>query len=424
MKKRLLFAALFSAALVSCTKDQVVEVQQDEIKFNVVAANATKAAAVYCSNNPITSFEVWSEYTSDATIQTPVWNKYFADESVEYSNGSWSSTNVRYWPNLSDGKGSLRFYAVAGATKAVPGDPITYVEYDLQTGDAEWSGNGTAPVIKGFEPRSVVAQQEDLLFSVQQYKERPTDGKAVLNFRHALSQIEFKAKNTSYALYVNITGVSVGNIKGTGDFTLPTVSTSSNWTVHGTGAVVDDNSDQNNDGAQHSTRGSWALSGNAEKVYTVSGLNVNINNTSDEAFSLSTSTDDNSQVAEEVKNSMLLLPQNTEPVAPATAPTSYIAVKCSIWNKAVPDAASVTTANEVKLYEGWAVVPVAFDWKPGKKYIYTFVFGNGNGGTEGGDGEDPVPGTDPVLVPIDYTVTIDDFDLIGSNDFEIDMDQE
>lgn len=410
MKKRLFFAALFSAALVSCTKDQIVEVQQDEIKFNVVAANATKAAAVYCSNNPITSFQVWSEYTSDVTVGTPIWNKYFADESVTYSDDKWSSTKVRYWPNLSDDKESLRFYAVAGAT------------CDLKTGAGEWSGDGTAPVIKGFEPRTVVAQQQDLLFSVQQYDDRPLEGKAALNFRHALSQIEFRAKNASYALYVHITGVSVGNIKGAGDFTLPTVSTSSNWTVHG--GVEDNNSDQNNDGISTSTRGSWSLLGEANKIYTVSELNVFINNTTPtEAVSLSTSKDDNSQVVDEVKNSMLLLPQNTEPVSPGTPPTSYIAVKCTIWNKAVPNATSVTTTNEVKLYEGWAVVPVAFDWKPGKKYIYTFLFGNGNGGTQGGTGDNPDPGTNPVLVPIDYTVTIDDFDLIGGNDFEINMDK-
>ena len=68
MKKRLLFAALFSAALVSCTKDQVVEVQQDEIKFRVATENATKApvGAVATNTNSIDNFRVIASlYTSD-----------------------------------------------------------------------------------------------------------------------------------------------------------------------------------------------------------------------------------------------------------------------------------------------------------------------------------------------------------------------
>ena len=51
-------------------------------------------------------------------------------------------------------------------------------------------------------------------------------------------------------------------------------------------------------------------------------------------------------------------------------------------------------------------IPVAFNWEQGKKYIYTLVFGEGNGGYEP-DPEDPTP--DPVLVPITFTVTVDDF---------------
>jgi hypothetical protein len=76
--------------------------------------------------------------------------------------------------------------------------------------------------------------------------------------------------------------------------------------------------------------------------------------------------------------------------------------------------------SDVCLHSGWAVIPVSFDWEPGKKYIYTFVFGEGNGGYEGGEDPDsPTPGVDPVLTPITYTVTVDDFQKGYDKDVEM-----
>ena len=56
----------------------------------------------------------------------------------------------------------------------------------------------------------------------------------------------------------------------------------------------------------------------------------------------------------------------------------------------------------------------------GKKYIYTFVFGEGNGGYDGGaDPDDPSPSEEPVLTPITYTVTVDDFQKGYDEDVEM-----
>ena len=57
----------------------------------------------------------------------------------------------------------------------------------------------------------------------------------------------------------------------------------------------------------------------------------------------------------------------------------------------------------------WAYVPVAFNWKPGYKYVYTFNFTNGgNAGYDDSNGNDK-PGNVAVLLPLTVDVTVDDF---------------
>ena len=64
-------------------------------------------------------------------------------------------------------------------------------------------------------------------------------------------------------------------------------------------------------------------------------------------------------------------------------------------------------------------IPVAFDWQQGKKYVYTLVFGEGNGGYDPDPEPDPDPeDPDPVLVPITFEITVDDFELVDGGDIE------
>lgn len=84
---------------------------------------------------------------------------------------------------------------------------------------------------------------------------------------------------------------------------------------------------------------------------------------------------------------------------------SYLAVKCQIYNVAGGEYA----ATDVCLYDGWAVIPAAFSWVQGNKYIYTFVFGEGDFGYNGGNGDTPTPDEEKVLTSMNYTVTVDNF---------------
>lgn len=393
--KRIIIGAMAAAALLACSKDQVIEQNRanDEIAFSVVADNQTKASAVYCANNLLPEFNVAATYTkTDATAAQ--W--YFQNDNIKNVGGSWvNQTTTRYWAD----NGTLDFYAIYNGTMNM-------------------SAIGDAPAVPtvNFTPEVEVEDQLDLLYAVATGKKKSDNAPVALNFRHALSQIEFRAKNTNAQLYVVIEGVQVGHTPSTGIFTYPEDATSVKYEDH-----------EQDTATPELNTGSWAL-GTATADYTASFSPVNVagSKTNPVTVGLTLSTDAKGETRD-FANSMLLLPTSsleggkTTAWTPAASETdfdgTYLAVNCKIYNVAGASYAN----SDICLHEGWAVMPVAFAWEPGKKYIYTFIFGEGNGGYDGGDPDpdpdpenpdpDPKPSDDPVLAPISYTVTVDDFQL-------------
>ncbi len=376
--KRIIIGAMAAAALLACSKDQVIEQNRanDEIAFSVVADNQTKAAAVYCANKLLPEFNVAATYTKTGET-TAQW--YFQNDNIAFESSAWvNKTTTRYW---ADG-GTLDFYAIYNGTMNLTAVGKTP---DLPTVD--------------FTPAVSVADQKDLLYAVATGKTKTTDAVA-LNFRHALSQIEFRARNTNAQLHVVIEDVQVGHTPSTGTFTYPAGATDVNFENH----------DQDAAASPALNTGSWAV-GEATADYTASFNPVTVaGNNENVGLTLSSDKDN-------VTNSMLLIPATTTAWTPAASQDdfdgTYLAVNCKIYNVA----GTSYVEGDICLHEGWAVMPVAFAWEPGKKYIYTFVFGKGNGGYDGGDPdpdpdpdpENPTPSDDPVLVPISYEVTVDDF---------------
>ena len=89
-------------------------------------------------------------------------------------------------------------------------------------------------------------------------------------------------------------------------------------------------------------------------------------------------------------------------------------MKCKIYNVA---GSEFNPATDKVLYNGNAAIPVAIDWKQGKRYIYTFTFNNGNGGWTPNP-DDPKP----VLTAIDYSVSVDDFVPVDGGDNDMNGD--
>ena len=368
--------------LGSCSQDDVVDVNRDgdEIRFTAVTNGSTRAADIYSPGALPKSFQV------SAMSQGKV---YISDDKIdrvgEQAPYKWeNSTGTRYWP-----EDAVDFYAHfnAGGT------------FQLNNG---------APTFDNFSVASAVGSQVDLLYAVKKGQAKPeTDTPVKLNFRHALSQIVFKAKNESENIFVQIKGVKVMNVKNSGTYTFPT-TTDPNLPTSGA--------------ADSENRGSWNLA-DTKTSYEVdfSLTDVKGSKTNPTVVNLT----------DEKGTALMLMPQTTNAWDPETNPDpdgstaaskattdTYLLVDCVIYN--VSGEGSDLPGDNVCLWGDGSdgsyttkelAIPVKFDWTEGHKYTYTLVFGNGNGGYDP-DPEDPNP--EPVLVPISFEVTVDEF-LDGGN---------
>lgn len=378
MKKYYFLAAGLLLMLGSCSQDDIVEANlgADEIRFAAVTNGSTRAADIYNPTNMPASFQV------SAMSQGKV---YISDDKIERKGSeapyTWeNSTGTRYWP-----EDAVDFYAHvnAGTTFAL---------------------NNGAPTFNNFAVGSAVGSQVDLLYAVKKGEKKETTP-VQLNFRHALSQIVFKARNESENIFVQIKGVKVKNVKNSGTYTFPT-TTDPNLPTSGT--------------ADSENRGSWALADTkAEYNVTFSLTDVKGSKTNPTTVNLS----------DEEGTALMLMPQTTDAWVPETYPkpgvgntNSYLLVDCIIYNVADGSATTLPGDNvclwgeesEGKYTTKELAIPVKFAWEEGKKYTYTLVFGNGNGGYNP-DPDDPDPDKpEPVLVPISFEVTVDAF-LDGGN---------
>ncbi len=368
-------------ALASCSNDDLINANHDgdEIAFNVVTNPVSRANDVYCNNNKPPQFTVWATHNNAQYIDGD--NIVFNTATSKWEN----TTGNRYWPD-----GNVTFFAHHNA-----GTAFKY--------------NNGSPIIENFTVAADVANQTDLIYAVKT-QSRPTEGNQVtLNFRHALSQIVFQAKNTNQNLYVEISGVSVCKVKNNNTFTYPTADTDNNI-AHPNGTM----------GEYDTSWGTWGNAATGSEKYSVNFAPVElVGNTEATAKSLTVTPDAGKEFN---SNAMLLLPQTSTAwdakdttTKPGDQDNTYFLVKCQIWNVAGD---AVDKSKDVCLWgkDGAkdVAIPVALDWKQGKKYIYTFVFGDGNGGY------DP-EGPNPVLLPITFNVTVDEFVPVENQN--IDMDE-
>lgn len=390
--KRFFFGAFGLLALASCSNDELTSVNRDgdEIAFSVVTNSVTRAADVYCNQNPPSDFKVWAMY-DNAT--------YINGDQITYNENSskWeNASGTRYWPD-----GEVSFFAHVNA------------------GD-NFSWNSGSPKIENFSVGTDVATQQDLLYAVKTAS-KSKDGQATLNFRHALSQIVFQAKNTNPNLYVEISGVSVCKLGDKNTFTYPSQNTDNNIVNHdGTTSSI----------IYNDSWGTWNELTGGTTSYSVEFTPVKVPGSKNATPVSLTNTNESGK--EFSNQAMLLLPQETtawdvdEKTATSGNPEnqegSYFLVKCRIFNVA----GETFTDKDVLLWgnpDGTgkdAAIPVALTWEQGKKYIYTFVFGDGNGGydPDPDDPEDPDKPT-PVLVPITFEVTVDDFVAVTEKDVQM-----
>ena len=394
MKKHLVLGALAVLALAACTKSEVVELNRgNEISLSAVSGkNLTKAAtgSGYCNNNLPADFQVWAA-TQGKT--------YFADQKYKKSGTSYIADGAaRYWP---DGTATVDFFAVKN-----------------HNGTATFTNSGTTALeFADYTVADDVDKQTDFIYAVNKDQGKPSGGAAApLNFRHALSQIEFRAKNGNKNIRVFINGVKVVNVKNTGKFTM-SEATTGNFKNH-------DNDVTNEYPTPTRTgRGTWAdQSGKA--TYSVSFTEVPVPGNGNAVNLTYTGAEYND-------NSMYLLPQTltvwdgTGAAGASGQDDAYFVVNALIYNdKDADPALTFNKAENVVLWGtndgsgNWTAKPIAvklpaMQWEDGFRYLYTFNFTDyGVGGSDPGTGA-------PVLTPITLEVTVDDFVDVADKEVEV-----
>lgn len=401
MKKSLYLVAIAATALASCSSDDVMQLNSgNEINFSVVADNDSRAATVYCNYNLMKGFNLYAGYNNGG------WSTFIEEDFITVSeNGKCTQTETRYWPET----GNLTFF---GLVNTPANNFATMISASNYSTEVVWGAE--TPVVRDFKPSTDVTQQTDLLYAVAAGCTKQA-APVQMNFRHALSQIEFRAKNLNPQLHVVIDAVRVGQTDAQGTYTLPTQSTTPN--------MVDHNVDKTYNKDSY-VKGTWS-DVQGKEDYLVKFNSVAVPYDEGKVQDLTISTDG----AATYNNSLILIPTMEDgeattawnPAA-ATYDGTYLAVYCTIYNVAGD---SYNEATDVAvLHKGWAVIPVSFKWKQGKKYIYTFNFSKeGNGGYEGGENiEDKIPSDEPVLTGIELEVTVDDFIRGEEPEQEMDTD--
>lgn len=343
MKKNLLFAALAASVMVSCSNDDIVDVNHGEgIAFRASLDRAlTRANATTLEN--MTEFNV-----------TAIGNNanYFTDMTVTKIGDEWKPAHTYYWPGY-----ELSFFAY---TPKISGVSI----------------NNDRSEIKAFSPERKAAEQKDLLVSFNKGDKKNENNGVAMNFKHALSQIEVKAKCSNEKIKIEVRGVKMVNAAAKADFTFPEEETN-------TGYVLSQNkwsgwTDKDDHSKAYMIKGSQKLQLRADEQSIMFGTN----------------------------NFMLIPQQLTAWNGTEDTNGAYLSVLCRIY--------SLDNGKETLLYpeptkddpktDKYAFAAVAIDtnWEPGKKYTYTLNF-CGNGGGAGEIDPNPVDPTDPTDPEIDPT---------------------
>ena len=195
MKKSLFILAGLALLGTSCAKtEEVVETSSGRaISFNGYAAKLTKAAQTDVTAENLESFNVTA--IGEGSV-------YYDNATYTKKGNVWESNPVHFWPTY-----SLDFYAynTPAATTGFTREITTTVQTLTVT------------------PSSILGEQEDLVAAYAVSKSATNtnaDGAIVLEFKHYLTQVIVKAKNSSSSHYnVVVDGVKLANLAGDGIYT-------------------------------------------------------------------------------------------------------------------------------------------------------------------------------------------------------------
>jgi len=340
--KKLFFFAIAALGLAACSNDEVVEMNENNaISFRTVVTGVTRSTAGPMSGTSWATGDVFNVYADFYDASATSHAKYFQADFTKQDGGYFTSTNLYYWPAF-DTSDKMTFTAIYGATHST----------------------STVGMVDDYSPAVAAASQMDVMVAKKEVTASVVP--VVLNFRHALSQIVVNVKNTNANLDFDITGVRIGYVSTTGDFTYSGGETGPQE------AQVDADAGNLTTSVTLVSQTDWT---------PVAVTNANTNKYDQASTATVTST--NAGVSLTSFNPWLLIPQTqTAATAYAAAATgtaasdptlngSYIALELEIYNY------NGSARSNKLLAKQWCYWPCAFTWNPGYKYTYTVDLAGG-----------------------------------------------
>lgn len=343
---KILAVAAVATLFASCSNEEelanVSKSESNAIRFaGISGLSDTRATPINTANLTTTNFEVMAFMSADnALFMGGKHELGHSDQGVKivYNTSAWDYADKdqqAYWPTTGD----VDFYAVS---PAMMNDLILYFGYDMTSA----AKTITYTTFDEYGSSSSTIANQDVMYAVAKGRNKTNNGTTPvqMKFKHILSQVVFKAKTTSSILEVDVENVKIHNFAVGGKFTLPEEDPKmSDWTLS-------------------PLMGAYTVKLNAANVKT-----------NDAVVDLS-----------DMNSPMMMIPQQLTKWSTYSAGTAvpkheadtkkecYLEISMKLKQN---DSYLIGSATEYK------TVYVSFDngtgWEPGKRYIYTLIFGGG-----------------------------------------------
>lgn len=341
---KILAVAAVATVFASCSNEEelanVGKSESNAIRFaGISGLSDTRTTPINTTNLTTTNFDVMAFMSADnALFMGGKHELGHSDQGVKivYNTSAWDYADpdqMAYWPTAGD----VDFYAVSPAFT----DELVYYSfaYDM-TSDAKTITYATADEYK------TGATNHDVMYAVAKGRNKANNGTSPvqMKFKHILSQVVFKAKTASSILEVDVQSVKIHNFAVGGKFTLPEEDPKmSDWTLS-------------------PLMGAYTVKLNAANVKT-----------NDAVVDLS-----------DMNSPMMMIPQQLTKWSTYSAGTAVPKHEADTKKECYLEISMKLKQNDSYLIgsaTGYKTVYVPFDnatgWEPGKRYIYTLIFGGG-----------------------------------------------
>lgn len=346
---KILAVAAVATVFASCSNEEelanVGKSESNAIRFaGISGLSDTRTTPIGTTNLTSTNFDVMAFMSADNALF--MGGKHEAGHSdhgvkIVYNTSAWDYADKdqqAYWPTEG---GDVDFYAVS---PAMMNDLIPYFGYDMTSA----AKTITYTTFDEYGSSSSTIANQDVMYAVAKGRNKTNNGTTPvqMNFKHILSQVVFKAKTTSSILEVDVENVKIHNFVHGGTFTLP---------------------------EEEPAMSNWSLSPVAGGAYTVklNAANVKTNNA---VVNLS-----------DMNSPLMLIPQKLTKWSTYSEGTAVPKNEADGKKECYLEISMKLKQNDSYLIGSAAkykTVYVPFDngedgWQPGKRYIYTLIFGGG-----------------------------------------------